>query len=380
MSSAVLVFLAVTIPNWRFLRKSIPIWSSEFGNYVLHFSQGHPFLARVLHVILDAIPDAVPLFLGLAGLVYLMPDLAKRIEARKPLRVGVATLCILFSLLAIAVNAVNREDQEHKEADQKAEETVQGQNMGAVLKSVGGIQDALNPKAANMTEAKRREYRISALRDEYILTQNPVDPEIAAGNRMPPAVWMNQRLMQLGESWTVKDPPPPSGARISQLPPEEKKAKLSFSFFKPDMAPNNLKTVLLDPMNDGKISIRVAAIVVGDTPAENLQVWIRMCTKCEWLAPQPANLASLGPDFPSDRTTTMPELQPNVDSPIWNLAIQGPRFPKSDTVMIGCYYSCKNCDPVDWTRPQRLFVTRTMQAGFMLHSASISYTPEPVKQ
>jgi hypothetical protein len=47
---------------------------------ILKFSQGHPHLLRILHVTLFAVPDFAYVLLALAGLSYLMPDFAKKIE------------------------------------------------------------------------------------------------------------------------------------------------------------------------------------------------------------------------------------------------------------------------------------------------------------
>ncbi|HEX3438286.1 MAG TPA: hypothetical protein VHT24_16075, partial [Pseudacidobacterium sp.] len=41
-----------------------------------------------------------------------------------------------------------------------------------------------------LSEADRRKAIETVLRNQYILTHNPIDPEILAGNKMPPQDWM----------------------------------------------------------------------------------------------------------------------------------------------------------------------------------------------
>jgi len=134
--------------------------------------------------------------LAVAGLAYLAPAPVKKLEEKRGVRVFLICLFVFFGFLAIVVNAVNREEQDHKAETQE-------DKMAVVLRSVTNIQDALKSKSPNMTEAERREHLASSLRDEYILSHDPIDPAILAGKAMPPQDWMNNRLNQLGETWKV---------------------------------------------------------------------------------------------------------------------------------------------------------------------------------
>jgi hypothetical protein len=172
---------------------------------------------------MNAVPDAVPLFLGLAGLVYLMPKLAKRIEESRPLRTAVAALCILFMFLAIAVNAINREAQEHKSDGQDARMIAVEATNDQILKAV------LNP-LPDLSETERRRRIEDVLRNRYILTHSDVSPEILAGTDWPPTEWMNQELAAVHEKWKFAQAPKPPVV-VQQIMPEPKKANVEFGFY-----------------------------------------------------------------------------------------------------------------------------------------------------
>jgi hypothetical protein len=194
---------------------------------------------------------------------------------------------------------------------------------------------------------------------------------------MPPQDWMNKRLSEMGEKWTVKEKASPAPTRVIQLPPEEKKARVEFSLaqFDPSEAPT---TVKVDPLTDGRFSVSVTAKVMGDTAAEGLQIWIRECEKCEWISPNPNGFVEPDPHTPFDRGRTFPDVPANVTIGTWDFTIQSPRFPPLNAVAIGCFYACKNCPTVDWKRPQLLWVTKSLKAAARLQFPPISYAPEPV--
>jgi hypothetical protein len=181
---------------WHYLYTHIPLWLNYVSHRILQAAQDHPALGRFVHVLINAVPDFSFALLAIAGLGYLVPGYIKKLEKKRGVRIFLICFFTIFGLLAIVVNAVNREDQDHTTASQE-------DRMGVVLKSVTNIQDALKPRSANMTEAERREHLASSLRDEYILSHNPIDPAILAGKAMPPPDWMNNRLNQIGEKWAV---------------------------------------------------------------------------------------------------------------------------------------------------------------------------------
>jgi len=78
------------------------------------------------------------------------------------------------------------------------------------------------------------------LRNEYILSCNPVDPGILAGTKMPSDIWMNERLQAMGEKWkfrTVQNESVPASA--PQSIPAQKEVSVGFSFYTDDMRPDN---------------------------------------------------------------------------------------------------------------------------------------------
>lgn len=371
LAVSVAVFVAVAIIGWQHLHVVIPIWTSRFVNYVLRASQTHPHLARVLDVVLDAVPDAVPLFLGIAGLVYLMPDLARKIESSKPLRAALAALFILFSIFAIVVNAINRGDQKHdREMDETRIGTVEDTN-NQILKLV------LRP-SPDTSESARRKRIEDVLRNQYILSHNRLDPGIVDGSKMPPDDWMNQKLAQLGEKWTVVSPQP---TLIASAPPQSPKAVVVFGFYNPDIVQQPVKKVEFADMQTDTLSFSIGAFVRGDVPARNLQVWIRRCTSCEWVGPPPAGWSASDADHPYDRVMMFPvPFLPNVGSPKWDFVIRVPRYAKFSAVGLSAFYACDNCPTVNWKAPQHLIETNNIHDYLSLQLPSTPDTPEPVKQ
>ena len=198
--SAVIVFLIVIFryrtPVWRGMQ-----WLATAASQpVLQAMQKNPTLAHFVHILFDAIPDIAFSLLAVAGLSYLMPEIATKLEAKRGVRYFLLTLFGLFGFLAIWVNAVNRANQEQTD-------TTQRDVQGKVLNSVIDIQTSLH-STKTLSESDRRQKMSESLRDEYILTHNPIDPAIIAGKAMPPQEWMNKRLSEMGETWSVAEATP----------------------------------------------------------------------------------------------------------------------------------------------------------------------------
>ena len=81
---------------------------------------------------------------------------------------------------------------EHESAPKKS----RGSNPGQSLEN------------AHTTEATRRQNVLVTLRNEYILSHDNLSPALIAGTEQPPPDWVNSRLRQLGEKWTVNVPSP----------------------------------------------------------------------------------------------------------------------------------------------------------------------------
>jgi hypothetical protein len=165
--------------------------------FVLSWAQvhGHPILARTIHIAKDITPDALIILMTLAGLGYLMPDAVKKIEESKPLRVALAVVFLVFAALTIVLNEVDRIEKEGRQ-----------QEFSGTLKTVASqnaeiLQDVVANK--DMPEVERRKHILGLLRNEYVLSHSSVPAGILSGDEPLPADWTNQRLRELGQSWTV---------------------------------------------------------------------------------------------------------------------------------------------------------------------------------
>lgn len=180
------------------------VWSgttATIGTFFLTFSKNHPHLARLMHVGLDIVPDLESFALAIAGLAYLIPGVVKAVDASKVLRRSVFAAFVALAGITVMVNAINREQDNHSKEEQ-------AKRIDAVSRSNAQILGALITNKG-LTEAERRANVEKALRSEYVTTHDPIDPEVLAGNKMPPETWMNQRLHELGEHWTFAAPPAP---------------------------------------------------------------------------------------------------------------------------------------------------------------------------
>jgi hypothetical protein len=331
------------------------------------FTQNHPVIGRGLHIIYDLVPDTAFVLLALAGLSWLMPKrYFDKLEGMLWARISIVVFFAVFGFAAIIINAINRESQAFNQEQQT-------NLMGTVMKSVTNIQEDLKPKATNLSENERRQHLLSSLRDEYALLQNPIDPEIVNGTKMPPASWMNQRLREMGEKWAVTDEPSRISQVVQQAPAGTEYAKVVFSLTRIN-SPQDVISVQIDPMDDNIAKFSIWSMVAGDASAEDLHIWIRECKECTWESPLPPGFATSS-ETPFDRTIGFSELVPNVSTERWDFRVRFPTFPHYNSVKIACYYACRNCPVVDWNKPQVLWITRSFNGLSELQFPSISYTP-----
>lgn len=369
---ALSAFLICAVAGRGFLSREIPVWVSDLGHAVFQSTQVHPVFGRFIRVVINAVPDSAFALLAIAGLAYLAPGFIKKLEELLWARIVLLVVFVTFGCAAIVINAVNREAQSFQDEQNN-------DRMGVVLRDVTDIQDSLSPKNSRISEAERREKMLTALRDQYILLPGPVDPDILSGKKSPPADWVNAQLKRMKEDFTVRDEPSTAPVKvIQQIMPEQKRARVVFSFFQGELSADSPRTVSLDAMDDSTAHASIEALVGGDVPAKNLQIWLRTCSQgCKWLPPYP-------PGFQFDTvsgydiTTRYDTLDPNVASGKWDVSVHLPSFPKVDSVPIAAYYACDNCETVDWNKPQVLWVTRTMQAGFRVLSPPLSKTPSKI--
>lgn len=298
---------------------------------------------------LPVLADITPILLAIVGIVM------SYIQPRRETHIVTTIVLIVAGLGGSAVLSLNRI---RGDAFHLTEMSSIGIKLDAVQRQNTILENFLlsAKSTGKISEVDRRKGIESVLRNEFILSHNPIDPEILAGNKMPPQDWMNKRLQEMGETWKVaREEPLAAPNVVEQLMPEPKNAKVEFSFDQDDWSHGPLTTIE-DPINGGMVSVSIAAMVLGDTPAENLQIWIRECVGCDWQSPLPIGFAPSDPETPFDRVTLIPELLPNVKTRKWDFTIRLPIFPKANSLGIACYYACKNCGPVDWKNPQMLWV------------------------
>jgi len=59
------------------------------------------------------------------------------------------------------------------------------------------------PSKTVPTEAQRRQEVLDHLRNEYVQSHSGLSPDVLAGTQPPPVEWINSRLKELGEGWTI---------------------------------------------------------------------------------------------------------------------------------------------------------------------------------
>jgi hypothetical protein len=319
---------------------------------------------------LPILADATPILLSIVGVVM------SYIQPKKETHRFTTFVLIVAGLVGSAILSANRIKSENAH---RIEVIGLGNKMDTVRDQNVKLSNFLLTSKGQLTEADRRRGIETVLRNEYILSHDPIDPDIISGSKMPPTSWLNSRLSEMGEKWKVIEGVPEqrqvSIERVSDVP---KIAHVGFSFYQDNMAANGLTTRNEAVIQDNQLSFSIGAIVLGDVPAEHLQIWIRECNGCAWQSSLPANFAPVDEDKPSDRTIALPEMLPNVSTPKWNFTIRLPIFPKTTVVPVACYYACTNCPPVDWKKPQLLWLSESKV--FKTRSLAISSMPGKIKK
>jgi len=274
------------------------------------------------------------------------------IQPEKKNHLATTLILILAGLIGTGILSANRI---RSEASHKKELDGLGSQIREVAKQNGALSDfLLRAKGSGViSEADRRRGILTTLRNEYILSHQVIDPEILAGNRMPPDEWLEKRLHELGENWDVRE------SRILPLPeivrevsPPAQKAEVLFSFYDPTITSNFTITHTTAFIQEKKIKISVPAIATGDVTANDLIIWLRVCKGCSWVS-IPTGF-SAAPNLPSDVEIQISKLPPNVMAGKWDLDIKVNNM----STAISAYYSCSNCPTVDWDHPQILWVNQ----------------------
>jgi hypothetical protein len=323
-----------------------------------------------MNAALPIIADGTPFFLAVAGIIM------SYIPPKRESHIVTSFVLIFIGVTGVVALHVLRDkaDADH----QKEVDTLQGK-MDAVHSQNTELISALIqiPSTDRISEVERKKQLLRLLTNDYILSTNPVDPEILAGNKLPPQGWLNAKLREKGEKWSVADVVKPSSPQpqvVQEILPEEKKASVVFSLYEPDLT-QGPKITDIQSLENNEALFSISAIVQGAT-AEDLHIWIRRCDKCTWSSTNPPGFISPDADHEFDRITSIPVMEPNIGFGHWDFHVHmTSRYPKVSTMGISCYYACKNCDPVNWRKPQTLYVTNNLRDGFRLLAPSISYTP-----
>ena len=272
-----------------------------------------------------------------------------------PSALRIANLFVLGSLpcafyscfFAIAVNAINREAQEHKSDEESARiKSVEATN-DQILKAV------VNPPLDESQPA--RMYRVEdVLRNKYILTHVDISPEILAKTAWPPTDWMNQQLVLLHENFRFaeesKKPPV-----IAAQPPEPKKANVEFGFYttaNPDGIASDF-TVVKQP--DSSVVIPFTFRTTGNVVAHGLKIWVRVCDECSWKE-EPAGFGTPDKNKPRDRDRFIGDFYPGPLFTEMDLHVGIPNL-YMNTFMIAAYFACENCPPATKDSAQYFKVT-----------------------
>jgi hypothetical protein len=292
-----------------------------------------------MHVLMNAVPDTAYALLAVAGLSYLVPEITRKLDSKRSVRYSLMAFFILFGAFAIIVNAVNREEQDHKQE-------VQGQKVDLVRDSLSKLLLSLSSKPATLNEAQRREHITEALRDEYILSHDPIDPDILAGTKTPPDAWMNERLTRLGEKWTVRNTPKPEESRtIQELMPEPKKAELTFSLWNERIGDDEAPVLdaVVNPDKDGNYPVAFSVTNTSDTPAENVDIGLSLCISCSF-ATEPVGFDKPAGSEETARHKSIPLLNPGTRLEKITILVKVPK--EARTFIVDFRYSCKTCGKI----------------------------------
>lgn len=131
------------------------------------------------------------------------------------------------------------------------------------------------------------------------------------------------------------------------------KAQLLFTFRDPLNEMPKLETTV--SVKDNVAVVRLTVKTLGDIPARNGKLFIRLCERCSWVEAPHDFLAEDG-KHSRDRSTEFRHLLPGTVIPTMEIKVGVPDDPIFDHFNIEGFYTCDNCPPVDAGKPQRLLV------------------------
>ncbi len=147
---------------------------------------------------------AVPIIFAAFGDHY-AAEAMKGQSRKRVVRLFFWTGGILAAWMALHVEAKTENEHTHEVTDLTEKiNAVQRQNTDILSRLVRAPAD---PTTA---EAQRHEAILTLLRHEWILSHKSVSPGLLAGTEQPPSDWVNQRLKELGEDWSLEDKSKPA--------------------------------------------------------------------------------------------------------------------------------------------------------------------------
>ncbi len=183
--------------RWRIRLRHVPALPKSFAIAIILSLCVIPIWRHFgTDIALPILADATPILLAIVGVVM------SYIQPKKESHRATTVILIIAGLLGTAILSANRL---RGEAGHRKEVTDLGHKMDIVRDQNATLSNFLlsAKNSGNLKEADRRHGIETTLRNEYILSHNPIDPGILAGTKMPPQEWMNQKLHELGENWTV---------------------------------------------------------------------------------------------------------------------------------------------------------------------------------
>jgi hypothetical protein len=167
----------------------------------------------ILRIWIDAalplLADAIPMLIAIVGVVM---------SYKQPKRENHLVTTVVLVVLGMLGTGIMFWTRIRSEASHKREVRELNDKISSVAVQNTHILD--NQVSSQGTGARaflpenRKQNILSLLRNEYILSHDSISPGLLAGTELPPSEWINKRLHELGETWTVAEPASPS-ARIS---------------------------------------------------------------------------------------------------------------------------------------------------------------------
>ena len=158
---------------------------------------------------LPVLADMTPILLAIVGIIM------SYIPPKKETHIVTSFVLIIVGLAGSAVLTVARLKTEAAHRNE----------MGGLYRKIDAVGDQnsklsdylLAAKNTGMGETDRRKGILTTLRNQWILSHDPVDPDILAGTKMPPQDWIKKRLVEMGETWSVAEEAPRTAAPRSYI-------------------------------------------------------------------------------------------------------------------------------------------------------------------